>query len=81
MLEVEGAEMIRESVNICKYIDANAENGVRMYPEKSDAMHEIAEGLLLLERDLFKEFFIYVFEGPENRGKEDFLNVLDRVSW
>ena len=81
VLEVDG-NMIRESVDICKYINWSPEcgNGVKMYPEKTDAMHEIAEGLLILERDLFKEFFIYIFEGPENRGREDFLNVLDRVS-
>jgi hypothetical protein len=38
-----------------------------------------AESLLLLERDLFREWFIWVFESPEEKGREQFLDVLDKV--
>jgi glutathione S-transferase len=50
-----------------------------MYPDKGDALHPVAERLLGLERDLFKDFFIYVFEGPEPRGREEFLATLQQV--
>lgn len=39
-----------------------------------------AESLLVLERELFREWFIWLFEGPEeDTGREAFLDTLDKV--
>lgn len=83
VLEVDG-RIIRESRDICLFANYFAGSRVPkqarpMYPEKDDALHPVAERLLELERDLYRDFFVYVFEGPEAKGKEQFLGTLKEV--
>lgn len=83
VLEVDG-RIIRESVDICQFANYFANSRYPqlarlMYPDKEDPLHPVAERLLGLERDLFRDFFIYVFEGPEPRGQEAFLSTLGQV--
>lgn len=86
VLEV-GGRMLRESVDICKFIDWWRGNNVspagqntrRLWPNKGDALYAEAEALLGLERDLYREWFIYLFEGPEPRGQEEFWAIMLQV--
>jgi len=86
VLEV-GGRMLRESVDICKFIDwwrgndvsPAGQNTRRLWPNKGDDLYEEAEALLGLERDLFRDWFIYLFEGPEERGHKEFWAVLLQV--
>lgn len=86
VLEV-GGRILRESVDICKFIDwwrgndmsPAGKNVKRLWPSKGDTLHAEAEALLGLERDLFRDWFIYLFEGPEERGQAEFWATLLRV--
>lgn len=85
LLEVNG-RMIRESVEICKSIDKwqGFDEGVmvkprRLWPDEGDALHAEAEALLGLERDLFRDWFVYLFEKPESHGHDEFWTVLRQV--
>eukprot|EP00952_Eustigmatos_sp_NYUAD-ZCMA_P013492 53479-Eustigmatos_ZCMA.PRE.1 len=40
---------------------------------------QVAEDLLLLERELYMNWFIYVFESPEAKGNQPFLDTLGKV--
>ena len=40
---------------------------------------QVAESLLDLERDLYKEWFIYLFESPEPKGMEGFFEAMAKV--
>jgi len=86
VLEV-GGRILRESVDICKFIDwwrgndisPAGKNTKSLWPTKGNTLHTEAEALLGLERDLFRDWFIYVFEGPEERGREEFWATLLQV--
>ncbi len=90
VLEVDGGDgprVLRESVDICRFIDwwrgsegsPAGQTPRRLWPDKNDPVHAEAEDLLNLERDLFRDWFVYLFEGPEERGLEEFKAMLQQV--